>query len=374
MTGRSRQDTACWRYLDERPWFLANHRRRSACGGSRPRPLRPGGAAAGPERPATALRLDVDEIVWLGWDPERLAAAFDFAGALSTDALAIVTDGRIVAARGDLAIRHDAHSARKAFLGALTPLQLEATVEHLLKSMSGINHPAAAEQGMLADKNRRLGDRENRPGTIWAYNNWDYNALTVAEAFKAAFAEPLGMQGFSTDDVRYIAEPELSRHRAAMFRMSARDLLRFGELYLDKGVHDGRRLLPEGWVDRIATVFAVTGRGGLMAGHGDLWWIPDPETGLPAGSFWAMGIGSQALFVVPVWRTVIVHQSDTTEFWRRLRRAVRKEGLPIDAALERLLLSCLDPAAKSTEYCRQDRFILRREFSRLVSLIAAARR
>ena len=32
---------------------------------------------------------------------------------------------------------------------------------------------------MQKDKDRRLGQTPNIPGTKWAYNNWDYNALTT---------------------------------------------------------------------------------------------------------------------------------------------------------------------------------------------------
>ena len=32
---------------------------------------------------------------------------------------------------------------------------------------------------MQKDKDRRLGQAPNIPGTKWAYNNWDYNALTT---------------------------------------------------------------------------------------------------------------------------------------------------------------------------------------------------
>jgi hypothetical protein len=32
---------------------------------------------------------------------------------------------------------------------------------------------------MERDKDKRLGHKPNPPGTVWAYNNWDYNALTT---------------------------------------------------------------------------------------------------------------------------------------------------------------------------------------------------
>ena len=267
--------------------------------------------------------------------------------------------------------------------GPLTPLQKQATVRHLLKSMSGINHAAAAEEGLLADKARRLGTGENSPGTIWAYNNWDYNALTtvfeartglsVAEAFASGIAEPLGLRDHHADAVTYIEDPGLSRHRAAMFRISARDLARFGELYLHKGVVDGRRLLEESWIDRITADAVDTGIPGLRGGHGYLWWVPGPGSDLPSGTFWAWGFGQQALFVIPAWRSVIVHQSDTKQTLLRFLQSIQQDGMEPEAALENVALSCLDPKERQTTFCSEHRLILRREFTELISLIARAR-
>jgi hypothetical protein len=154
-------------------------------------------------------RLGDAETRRLGWQPAGLDEVFAYAGRLSSDTLMIVTAGETIASFGDLERPYPVHSLRKAILsalvgqqlgpgekqidlsatladlsldddpGPLTPLQRQATVLHLLKSTSGINHAAAAEEGLLAEKNQRLGSVENTPGTVWAYNNWDYNALTT---------------------------------------------------------------------------------------------------------------------------------------------------------------------------------------------------
>lgn len=47
----------------------------------------------------------------------------------------------------------------------LNDLQKEATVFHLIKSVSGINHLAAAEAGLMQkDKDRRLGKKNQHTG------------------------------------------------------------------------------------------------------------------------------------------------------------------------------------------------------------------
>lgn len=350
----------------------------------------------------------------LGWNAAALDRAIEYARSLGTDSLVIVTGGVVVRSLGDLRKRYNVHSVRKAFLSALvgqhlgrgarqidleatldalgiddepaplTPRQRQATVLHLIKSISAINHTTAAADGQQRDVDARLGRAENAPGSKWAYNNWDYNALTtifetrtglsIAEAFNAGIAARIALEDFSKDDVSYIREARLSRHPAAMFRMSARDMTRFGQLYLDGGIWQGQRILPAGWVDRITRDHTPTGNRGLLAGHGYLWWLPGPETGLPAGSFFALGLGFQAIIVVPAWRSVIVHQADTTAFLARIASLMREQGIGFDAALEKLVLHCRDRANAETDYCRQDRFILRREFERLIALIAEARR
>lgn len=364
-------------------------------------------------RSIDVFRLDPADAAALGWSEAGLDDVFAHAARLSADALIIWTDGEMVASFGDLDTPRRAHSIRKAFLSAivglhlgsgpqqipldatlasldiddspepLTELQRRATVLHLLKSVSGVNHAAAAEAGLTAERDRLLGAEAHAPGTVWVYNNWDYNALTtiferrtglsVAEAFDAGIAGPIGMRDFSVDDVSYIAEPEYSRHRAAAFRMSARDLLLFGRLYLNQGAMEGRRIIPADWVARITEDFTRTGRDDLRWAHGYLWWIPSPETGLPAGAFWAWGLGNQAVIVVPAWETVIVHQSDTTEFLERFSPRIA-EGAPAEQVIEEMIRECAGRESRDSAYCVEHRFTTRREFAELVALIVKARR
>jgi CubicO group peptidase (beta-lactamase class C family) len=364
-------------------------------------------------RQAGVSLVKPDEARGLGWRPEGLERLFKYAAGLSTDALAIVSQGQLVGSLGNLEGVHNLHSMRKAMLSAvvgqhlgegpgqiplnatleqlgiddrprpLTPLQRQATVLHLLKSVSGINHRAAAEGGLRAGINRRLGSGENQPGVIWAYNNWDYNALTsifekrtaltVAEAFESGIAAPLGMQDFGPASVYYRAAPDRSRHRAAMFRMSARDLLRFGQLYLDQGKAAGRQILPRAWVERITKDYTETGIKGLRAGHGYLWWVPDQSSGLPEGSYFAWGLGQQMLLIIPQWNTVVLHLADMTQFLKRWL-ALQQKGLSGEAALEKLFASCLSPKTADRVFCAEHRFISRRELNRLVTLLVKARR
>jgi len=92
---------------------------------------------------------------------------------------------------------------------------------------------------------------------------------------------------------------------------TARDWARFGLLYLNDGMFDGERILPEGWV-RYSTQPAP---GASMGEYGAQWWLnhgtegnPDnrkyPE--LPADAFWADGFEEQYVMVIPSRKLVIV--------------------------------------------------------------------
>ena len=355
------------------------------------------------------------------WDEQKLDNAFQFACESGTSTLMIVTDGKIVKSLGDLDEPLRVHSVRKALLSAivgqhigkkpgqinlnstlaeldindnpnpLTSKQQQAKVLHLIKSLSGINHAAAGEAGLMeAEKDRRLGHEPNPPGTVWAYNNWDYNTLTtifeqetgitVYSAFKTGIAEPTGMQDFTRNSVSYEFERQISRHPKAGFKMSARDLARFGQLYLDRGKCNGRQIIPATWIDRIAADYTVTGDEGPRSAHGYLWWVPvdreSREFGIPAGSFWASGFCKQMVWIVPAWNSVIVHQFDTRPLIACGIELMEESGYSFkETILE--IRDCNKPERSTSGFCKKcgwiGNFIDTKKIQAILSKIFEAR-
>src|SRR5207249_3490390 len=89
-----------------------------------------------------------------------------------------------------------------------------------------------------------------------------------------------------------------------------RDFARFGLLYLQDGVWDGRRLLPEGWVDYSRTP-APAANNGVYGAH--LWVNLAPKagqfqplTGSPSSAFCMSGIGGQFVAVMPGRDLIVV--------------------------------------------------------------------
>lgn len=166
------------------------------------------------------------------------------------------------------------------------------------------------------------------PGTFWYYNNWDFNVLgtiyrrttgeDIFQAIGARIATPIGMQDYRPSDGQYYVE-EPSAHPGYIFRISARDLARFGLLYLHRGRWRDQQLIPASWVEASLRSYSVTGELGSRAtksGYGFMWWIQasardHPELGIPDGTFTASGSGGQRLTVIPSIKTVVVNLMNT---------------------------------------------------------------
>jgi CubicO group peptidase (beta-lactamase class C family) len=99
---------------------------------------------------------------------------------------------------------------------------------------------------------------------------------------------------------------------------TARDFARFGYLYLRDGTWDGRRLLPEGWVDHGRLPHSVDPEDGDL--YGAHWWVVGDEY----GSFRASGYEGQSILIAPGLDLVVVRMGKTPtergpqlEQWRR---------------------------------------------------------
>lgn len=87
---------------------------------------------------------------------------------------------------------------------------------------------------------------------------------------------------------------------------TSRDLARLGLLYLNDGVWNGERLLPEGWSKFVATPApAQPARG---AGYGAFFWLHGPAQGLPEGTYAMNGNRGQYVFIVPSKKVIIVRR------------------------------------------------------------------
>ncbi len=255
----------------------------------------------------------------IGWSKTWLHQVQDYAQETGSFAGLFVSHGRVLASWGQITRPVSCRSIRKALLNSLygvhiaaghirlewtleelgiddtppslTPQEKQATIADLLTSRSGVYHPSNYQ---TARDRARLPQRgSHAPGTFWYYNNWDFNALgtiyeqctqtRIFEEFERCIARPLHMQDYHVDDMQYLFQ-EYSLHPSYSFRISARDLARFGLLYLRQGRWRGQSIVPQQWVQVSTTTHAQT----------------------PAGP----GFGGQYLLVIPSLDAVVVHLGD----------------------------------------------------------------
>ncbi|UCG33441.1 MAG: serine hydrolase [Phycisphaerales bacterium] len=276
-----------------------------------------------------------------GFSAEKLAEAKAYWESIPSAALMVIYDGAVAVAWGDVDRRYMCHSVRKSLLSGLigihvdaghinleknlaqlgidddpplTDTEKQARIIDLLRARSGVYRLAAYEP----PQNPKPPRGSHAPGTNWCYNNWDFNTLCtiferetgtkIFEEFEKRFAAPLGMQDFRVRDGYYHYERDKSIHPAYPFRMSARDMARFGLLFLNKGEWDGRRILSEEWVADSTTSYSDTGRG---LGYGYMWWIALMEPFAGLGTYAARGVGEQCIDVLPGANMVFVNRADT---------------------------------------------------------------
>jgi CubicO group peptidase (beta-lactamase class C family) len=111
---------------------------------------------------------------------------------------------------------------------------------------------------------------------------------------------------------------------------SARDWLRLGMLYLQDGVWNGERLLPEGWVDFVRTPAPAWDE----PEYGGLFWLNRTrDWPVPEDAFYMSGAGGQTTIIIPTHDLVVVrlgHYKGEEHALRALARALEKlvEAVP----------------------------------------------
>jgi CubicO group peptidase (beta-lactamase class C family) len=233
----------------------------------------------------------------------------------------------------------------------LTDQERAATLQHLLTACSGVYLPLHSEfYDIFRNSPSDWPQRGSAaPGTKFHYSNWDFNVLgeiyqrasgaALFTAIDGILAHPLGFRDWNPLEhtrLRYGYDPlgATPRYPNYAIQLSARDLARFGQLYLNDGIWDGSEIVPSDWV-RVSTQTRVeTGLPGPFRSYGYLWWTTNggDATALPPGSYSAVGLGGQTVSVIPSHQMVIVAQREDRA------GAFTKMALPtdiIDSVLQR---------------------------------------
>lgn len=194
------------------------------------------------------------------------------------------------------------------------PRAARMTLEHLITNTSGLacddsdrdspgNEDVMQNQEDVPDWHRYTLDLPlvHDPGTHAAYCSGGLNLAGgvlarlanswLPEVFREQLAEPLGIGVYHMN-----LTPTGEGYGGGGLFIKPRDFLKLGQLYLNDGVWNGRRLLAPGWAAE-----ATTPRSTIRdEGYGYGWWMFSyPYEGREVGAFYAGGNGGQYVIVVP---------------------------------------------------------------------------
>ena len=224
------------------------------------------------------------------------------------------------------------------------PRFADVTVRHLLTMTSGLagDQDQAGGDPRIADAmvassdwvRHILGRRlATDPGTRFAYSDASAHLLSAIvanisdkstlEYARDELFNPLGIRSEKafepvlSDDidpatleaaeratVGWAVDPQGYNFGGAFLKLPARDLAKFGYLYLNGGRWDGQQVVP---ADYVAAATSAEGSSrNVSSGYGWLWWV-----GLEGGrTFFAHGRGGQYIYIVPDLDLVAVVTSD----------------------------------------------------------------
>jgi CubicO group peptidase (beta-lactamase class C family) len=194
------------------------------------------------------------------------------------------------------------------------------TLRQLLEMRSGYRDIAAAQSD---DWVRTQIDRPlaESPGRGWAYDNGSYHllsaVLTKATGRTAnAYAQRVLLGPLGVAPTAWATDGQGHSLGNTGLRLSARELVRIGDLYLHGGRWNGRQVVPSAYIRAATRRYTSLGPGG--AGYGYGWWV---FSGRPPG-FAALGYGGQAVAIYPRRHLVVVVTGSGDNVQRVLDRLV----------------------------------------------------
>lgn len=218
-------------------------------------------------------------------------------------------------------------SGIKSWQSVIDPRR-QITLEHLLHMASGLDSNVAGNRtdrlyigGGRVDDTAMRTALEAGPGTRWKYANND--TLLAVRSLKDALGDSDAYLKFPFQSVFHrigmldtVPEVDWGGNFVLSSQVwtTSRDLARLGILYLQDGVWNGHRILPEGWARYVATPApaqppATNSRGGAIPGYGAQFWLYNerfPE--VPDDAFAALGNRGQMLMIIPSENLVIIRR------------------------------------------------------------------
>jgi len=186
------------------------------------------------------------------------------------------------------------------------------------------------------------------PGTYFVYNSGATYMLsaiiqrvtgtTLLDYLRPRLLDPLGIT-----DATWETCPHGINAGGWGLNITTASIARFGQLYLQEGVWEGRQLVPASWVAEATTAQVdnsnhPSGNPDWMQGYGHQFWRCRHDTYRGDGAF------GQFCVIMPAQEAVLVTTSGTTNLqgildlaWEHLLPALGAEALPADRAADAAL-------------------------------------
>ncbi len=304
------------------------------------------------------LRADtlVHEQYWSGWSETSPATTWSVVKSVVSALVGIALAEGSIESLDDSVTRYVPELAGSGYTGV--PLR------HLLTMSSGVDFDESY-QSTFSDINwifvRSMAsgrpmldyyadlERDREPGSTMEYVSSDTGVLahvlaratgmSPARYLETRIWQPAGMES----DAFWNTDRSGDEIGFCCLNAVLRDWARFGLLYLEDGVREERRILPEGWVTRSVEPEAPHLEPGpnpdshWTFGYGYKWWIPENRED---GEFTAIGVYGQYIYVNPARGVVVVkagtdprfddHDHESVALFRAIAREVGGAGLPLE--------------------------------------------
>jgi len=218
-------------------------------------------------------------------------------------------------------IRADNYANIPEWDNAVLDPRRNITVDHLLRMSSGLYTPDPGSRtdalyfgGGTVQELATSWPVEVAPGTRFRYSNTD--TLLAVRAVRANAPSEAEFQAWPGQFFAAIGMTRTTAERdwrgnfmlSSQVWTTARDLARFGLLYLNQGQWNGQRLLPVDWDKDVAKAFGPQPEGSF--GYGMSFWLLNHTPGVPEDTFAAFGNRGQYVVIVPSRQVVIVRRAE----------------------------------------------------------------
>ena len=256
----------------------------------------------------------VYEDYFYGWKPEDLwliqSVTKSFASALTGIALA----------KGEIKNLDEpiCRYLKKYQDKACSPQNRDITTRQLLTMSTGLDwnelefdyydeRNTANECGRAPDPFECVLSRKRTTQTSlpFAYNSMNHlmvnmilkesTSMKNARELKKRLLDPLGIEEVNTGSESFGVIGDIG--------LTPRSMLKFGLLYLNKGMWNNEQIIPASWVKESTSPTVSLGKG---EGYGYFWWTKQFNVNdKPIECYYAWGYGGQYIFVIPSARVVV---------------------------------------------------------------------